>query len=231
MVEAPKDAILLSETAVGDTWVDTTRVWIRAGVQFALFGVIGIVLLHFVGVEMNRLELFVFLGMVALPIWQLRYQRIKREMNELNVVAISPGHPWHDSEDVGNTTVYVLDQGELWVALEGNVRIVTTSDPLLEQILLRNGDDEGEVLARCNFFPYCFSNVIAIINMAQALANAQDRGEDDVDSFEAAREREESSEGVLEREWQNTEEGAIDYQPGAILRAFKRSNDSEETKE
>jgi len=48
-----------------------------------------------------------------------------------------------------------------------------------------------------------------------------------VDSFEAAREREETSEGVLEREWLDTEEGSIDYEPGAILRAFKRSKDSE----
>ena len=64
-----------------------------------------------------------------------------------------------------------------------------------------------------------------IINMAQALANAQDRGEDDVDSFDAAREREETGEGLLEREWMDTEEGAVDYEPGAILRAFKRTLD------
>ncbi|HJM41639.1 MAG TPA: hypothetical protein QF514_05390, partial [Candidatus Thalassarchaeaceae archaeon] len=70
-------------------------------------------------------------------------------------------------------------------------------------------------------------NLVPIINMAQALANAQDRGDDEVDSFEAAREREETSEGVLEREWLDTEEGSIDYEPGAILRAFKRSKDSE----
>jgi hypothetical protein len=58
------------------------------------------------------------------------------------------------------------------------------------------------------------------------LANAQDRDEDEIDSFEAAREREESGEDLLEREWMETEDGSIDYEPGAILRAFKRSKDS-----
>ena len=61
--------------------------------------------------------------------------------------------------------------------------------------------------------------------MAQALANAQDMDEDAEDIFEAAREREETGEGLLEREWMGTEEGAIDYEPGAILRAFKRTLD------
>ena len=72
---------------------------------------------------------------------------------------------------------------------------------------------------------------MAIINMAQALANAQDRGENEADSFEAARDREETSEGILEREWMDTEEGSIDYEPGAILRAFKRSKDSDDDSE
>ena len=56
-------------------------------------------------------------------------------------------------------------------------------------------------------------------------ANAQDREEGSEDSFEAARERETTGESLLDREWMETEEGAIDYEPGAILRAFKRSKD------
>lgn len=233
MVEAPSDSRLLSETEISDTWVDTTRIWVGGGVQFALTGVIAIVVAYFLGLNINNQYLLTFLGSIALFILSMRYQRIEREKNELNVIAISSGHPWHDSEEVGDTTVYVLDQKEQWVALEGNVRIVTTSDPLLEQILLRDGDSEGDVLARCNFSPYCFSNVIAIINMAQALANAQDRdeGEGEGDSFEAAREREDTGEGILEREWMETEEGAVDYEPGAILRAFKRKLDGSSTDE
>ena len=224
MVEAPGNSKLLSDTEIGDTWVDTRRVWIGGVVQFALFGVIAIVLVHYLGMDIKS-ALVVLIAPMGLVLIGHKYQIIEKQKSELDFIAISSGHPWHDSEEVGDTTVYVLDQKEQWVALEGNVRIVTTSDPLLEQILLRDGDSEGDVLARCNFFPYCFTNVVAIINMAQALANAQDRGEDDLDSFDAAREREETAEGLLEREWMDTEEGAVNYEPGAIIRAFKRSKD------
>mgnify|MGYP001330542010 CR=1 FL=1 len=224
MVEAPGDSRLLSETEIGDTWVDTTQVWVGGAIQFVLFGLIGIVVLHYLGVDIQSV-LALFIAPMGLTLIGYKYQRIEKEKGELDLIAISSGHPWHDSEDVGDTTVYVLDQGEQWIALESDVRIVTTSDPLLSHILLRDGDSEGEVLARCNFFPYCFSKVIAIINMAQALANAQDLDEDAEDSFESAREREETGEGLLEREWMDTEEGAVDYAPGAILRAFKRTLD------
>ena len=222
MVEAPGDSRLLSETEIGDTWVDTNQIWVSGAIQFVLSGVIGSVLLNYLGMDMQSV-LALFIAPMGLTLLGHKYQIIEKQKGELDVIAISTGHPWHDSEEVGVTTVFVLDQDEQWIALEGNVRIVTTSDPLLERILLRDGDSEGEVLARCNFFPYCFSKVISIINMAQALANAQDRGADDVDSFDAAREREDTAESLLEREWMDTEEGAVDYEPGAILRAFKRS--------
>ena len=124
--------------------------------------------------------------------------------------------------------MFVLGGNE-WVGLEPDVRIVSTRDPILDQSLLRDGDSEGEVLVRWE--GEADSRIVAIINMAQALANAQDRDEDDIDSFEAAREREDSSEGLLDREWMDTEEGSIDYEPGAILRAFKRSKDSDDDSE
>ena len=222
MVEAPGDSRLLSETEIGDTWVATNQIWFSGAIQFVFFGVIGIVLSHYLGMDIQGV-LVGFIAPLGLMLLGYKYQIIEKQKGELDVIAISTGHPWHDSEEVGETTVFVLDQEEQWIALEGDVRIVTTSDPLLERILLRDGDSEGDVLARCNFFPYCFSKVISIINMAQALANAQDRGEDDVDSFDAAREREDTAESLLEREWTDTEEGAVDYEPGAILRAFKRS--------
>ena len=131
-------------------------------------------------------------------------------------------------DSTGTTTVFVLNDKE-WVGLEPDVRIVSTRDPMLDRTLLRDGDSEGEVLVRWE--GDADPRIVAMINMAQALANAQDRNEGDVDSFEAAREREETSEGLLDREWMDTEEGSIDYEPGAILRAFKRSKDSDDDSE
>ncbi len=221
MVEAPGDSRLLSETEIGDTWVDVKQMRIRSYLLLLLL----VIVLQIIG-GISFLPLLLIVIVVGFVHGKLVGARIVRMKAELDVIAVSSGHPWHDSEGTAETVVFVRDDEGNWVALEPNVRLVATKDPLLERSLLRDNDPEGEVLVRWS--GEADSRIIAIINMAQALANAQDRGEDEGDSFEAAREREETAEGLLEREWMDTEEGAIDYEPGAILRAFKRSKDGDD---
>ena len=226
MVEAPANSRLLSDTEVADSWIDAKRIWVQGGfygfivtIAFSTIATIGF---------LNWNLAILVISVTALLVLSQNFLKIVNARNQLDVIAISTGHPWHDSESTGGTTVFVLSD-EQWVGLGPDVRIVSTRDPMLDRTLLRDGDTEGEVLARWE--GEADPRIVAIINMAQALANAQDRGEDDVDSFEAAREREDSSEGILEREWMDTEEGSIDYEPGAILRAFKRSKDSDDDSE
>ncbi|MFL2946836.1 MAG: hypothetical protein ACJZ4J_01540 [Candidatus Poseidoniales archaeon] len=226
MVEAPADTRLLSDTEVADSWIDAKRIWMQGGfycsliiISFSTIATMGIL-------EWNQSILVI--SVTALLVLSQNFRKIGGARNQLDVIAISTGHPWHDSESTGTTTVFVLGD-EKWVGLHPGVRIVPTRDPMLDRTLLRDGSPEGEVLVRWE--GEADSRIVAIINMAQALANAQDRGEDDVDSFEEAREREETSEGLLEREWMDTDEGSIDYEPGAILRAFKRSKDSDDDSE
>ena len=230
MVEAPGDSRLLSDTEIGDTWVDSKQMWIRSG-SLAFLVAIGLIGVQYFGM-ISRNQNLLFMTIVALLFMKLNWDRIAQMKAELDVIAVSLGHPWHDSDSTAETKVLVFSDDEQWVALEPNVRLVSTHDSLLDRSLLRDGDPEGDVLVRWSGDSN--PRIIAIINMAQALANAQDRGEDDVDSFDAAREREETGEGLLEREWMDTEEGAVDYEPGAILRAFKRtldgsSNDEEQS--
>ena len=221
MVEAPGNSRLLSETEIGDTWIDVKQMRIRSYLLLLLL----VIVLQIIG-GISLLSLLLIMILVGFVLWKLEGERIVRMKAELDVIAVSPGHPWHDSEGTAETVVFVLDSDENWVALEPNVRLVSTNDPLLERSLLRDNDSEGEVVIRWS--GEADPRIIAIINMAQALANAQDRGEDEMDSFEAAWEREETAEGLLEREWMDTEEGAVNYQPGAILRAFKRSKDGDD---
>lgn len=221
MVEAPGDSRLLSETEIGDTWVDVKQMRIRSYLLLLLL----VIVLQIIG-GISFLHLLLIVIVVGFVHGKLVGARIVQMKAELDVIAVSSGHPWHDSEGTAETVVFVLDDESNWVALEPNVRLVATKDPLLERSLLRDNDPEGEVLVRWS--GEADSRIIAIINMAQALANAQDRGEDDVDSFEVAREREATAEGILEREWMDTEEGAVAYEPGAILRAFKRSKDGDD---
>ena len=218
MVEAPGNSRLLSETEIGDTWVDVKQMRIRSYLLLLLL----VIVLQIIG-GISLLSLLLIMILVGFVLWKLEGESRVRMKAELDVIAVSPGHPWHDSEGTAETVVFVLDSDENWVALEPNVRLVSTKDPLLERCLLRDNYTEGKVLVRWS--GQADPRIIAIINMAQALANAQDRGEGDVDSFDAAREREETAEGLLEREWMDTEEGAVNYEPGAILRAFKRSKD------
>jgi phosphate/sulfate permease len=161
----------------------------------------------------------------AMYFFVMTSREISYKKRQLDGIAIASGHPWHDSDDVGDTTVHVLSETK-WIALEPSARLVVTDDPLLNRSLLRDGDVDGEVLVRWQ--GTADEKIVAIINMAQALANAQDREEGSEDSFEAARERESTGESLLDREWMETEEGAIDYEPGAILRAFKRSRDDDD---
>ena len=219
MVEAPGDSRLLSDTEIGDTWVDAKQMWIRSGLLLLLLFIV----LLLIGGHISTNQKVLIWIVVGFVLGKLDGSRIVQLKAELDVIAVSSGHPWHDSEGTAETVVFVLDSDEQWVALEPNVRLVSTHDSLLDRSLLRDGDPEGDVLVRWSGDSN--PRIIAIINMAQALANAQDRGEDDVDSFDAAREREETGEGLLEREWMDTEEGAVDYEPGAILRAFKRTLD------
>ena len=219
MVEAPDDTRLLSETEIGDSWVDAKPIWVRSGFLLLLL-TIGLTILQYIGL-ISTSHILLILMVLALVIMKVNWDRIVTMKRDLDVIAVSMGHPWHDSEGTAETVVFVLDADENWVALGPNVRLVSTRDPLLDRSLLRDRDSEGAVLVRWN--GVADSKIVAIINMAQALANAQDRGEGDVDSFDAAREREDTAESLLEREWMDTEEGAVDYEPGAILRAFKRS--------
>ena len=223
MVEAPENSVLLSHTEIGNAWVDTKREWMIGLFQVTLIGLPLYLLLIGVGVHQPIIPIVILV--FSLSFW--RFRRIEKTNTQLDFISIASGHPWHHSDDVNETTVYVLDQENKWIPLATDARIVTTPDPLLERILLRNGDSEAEVLARCDTFPFMFPDVIKTVNMAQALASAQNRDEDAEDEFEAAREREKSAESVLDREWLDTEEGALEYEPGALLRAFKQSKNGE----
>ena len=226
MVEAPENSVLLSNTEIGSSWVDMNRE-VQIGLFFLISGSLFLsVILLILGFGMDNSLLPITAWILIVMAWRVGV--VKKKKSELDFISISSGHPWHHSDDVEDTTVYVFDQEKKWIPLHTDVRIAVTADPLLERVLLRNGDSEGEVLVRCENDPFSDADVIKIINMAQALASAQAREEGADDEFEAAREREKTAEGVLEREWMDTEEGSLDYEPGALLRAFKQSKSGED---
>ena len=225
MVEAPNDARLLSDTEMGDSWVNASEGWRRVG-SYCLLISIGILSITWLTPNIEGGSAVLAIIVIVLLSIGWNTAQITKARKELEVIAISPGHPWHDSDSLAGTTVFVLGGDSQWVGLEPETRLMVTKDPLLNRSQLRNGGPDGDVVVHWN--GEADERIITLINMAQALANAQDRDEGEEDDIEAAREREETGESLLEREWMDTEEGSVDYEPGAILRAFKRSKDIKE---
>ncbi|MBD14229.1 MAG: hypothetical protein CMJ72_03570 [Planctomycetaceae bacterium] len=215
MGELPAGANLLSQTQISDDWLDRRSVWIRSGI----YGIICALSTYGISLLVNNSAINLFTAFAALIIINRTANMLNKSQELLEMIAISSGHPWHESVSTDDTSVFVRSENE-WVALTPDVRLFATDDPLLNRSLLRDGDADGDVLIR---WPgQIDSRVVALINMAQALATAQNRDEGAEDDFESARERENTAEGVLEREWLDTE-GALEYEPGALLRKFKQS--------
>ena len=220
MGELAAEANLLSQTEIAEDWLNKSSVWIRSG----FYSMICAIPIYILSMIVNNPAVNLLIALIALFIIFLTTNQLNESKHLLESIAVSTGHPWHKSVSTDDTTVYVKSEKD-WVALKPDVRLFATEDPLLNRSLLRDGDADGDVLIR---WPGQINpRVLALINMAQALANAQDREEGAEDEFESARERENSAEGMLEREWLDTEDGALEYEPGALLRAFKQSKNGD----
>ncbi len=216
MGKLPVGANLLSETQIYGSWVEEESLWIRSTIYFVFFATFTYALAEFFG----NPNLNIMTALAVLFFISRTSKKLKESREILEVIAVSSGHPWHESVNTDDTTVFVRSDGS-WVALNSDVRLFATEDPLLNRSLLRDGDADGEVLIR--WVGQIEPRVLALINMDQALAAAQNRDEDADDEFEEARGRENTAEGVLDREWLDTDEGALEYEPGALLRTFKKS--------
>ena len=145
MVEAPADSRLLSDTEIADSWIDANRIWMQGGFYCSLI-IIAFSTIATMGILQWNQSILV-ISVTALLVLSQNFRKIVNARNQLDVIAISTGHPWHDSESTGVTTVFVLGD-EKWVGLHPDARIVSTRDPMLDRTLLRDGDPEGEVLVR-----------------------------------------------------------------------------------
>jgi hypothetical protein len=212
----PDGTRLLADTEIGDEWLASSQAY-RTALLLSLPGMLAIFFL-----PMTQFIVFTIALCASMLLIANRKLAIKRM--DTGRISLARGHPWHDEETTGETTVSVLDMDGVWQALPNGARIFAMKDPILGKTLLRNGDSDGKVLVRMLEAGSAF---ITLLNMAQALAQAQDLEIGAADPFEVARDRENTAEGMLEREWENTDEGGIEYEPGALIRALKRKTSGE----
>jgi hypothetical protein len=157
---------------------------------------------------------------IAWFLWNI-FLKTNSRMLLLNMVAIGEGHPWHPSEEIGDTSVWVSD-GDNWHVIPKKTRLFATADPILERTLLKKNDEYGKILLTWPYSPNLkVRKVISLVNQALAFQDAQDKEEGEVDPIETARARESREFYPVERKWEETTPGTITPQPGALLRQIK----------
>jgi len=162
----------------------------------------------------------VFTIIIAWFLWNI-FLKTNSRMHLLNMVAIGEGHPWHPSEKIGDTSVWVSD-GDEWHLIPKKARLFATADPILERTLLKKNDENGEILL---IWPDSLDlkvrKVVSLVNQALAFQDAQDRDEGELDPIETARARESQEFYPMERKWEETTPGSLIPQPGALIRQMK----------
>ena len=89
MVDTPSGARLLSDTEIGDTWVDTNQIWIRSGFLVLLI-TIGLVVLHYSGLITVQ-QILLLMAVVGLITMKMNWNKIVQIKEELDVISISSG--------------------------------------------------------------------------------------------------------------------------------------------
>ncbi len=217
MDDLPDDAILWS---VNSEIAKVKRQNMFNAVFFTLAGFVAIVIgskiLSVLGLD-NLIILLIITAVIAFMLWKELSRNI-RKMALLDLVAIGSGHPWHPSEGMENNSVFVSD-GQSWHLIPPGVRISPQAGAGNESTLLKKNDMDGKTMLRWQYPPDQITRtVISLINQALSFRDAQERDFDSEDPIEKARDREELEFYPVERVWEETTEGSLAPEPGALLR-------------
>ena len=99
----------------------------------------------------------------------------------------------------------------LWKELSGN-----------ESTRLKKNDMDGKTMLRWQHPPDSITRgILSLINQALSFRDAQERDFDSEDPIEMAREREELEFYPAERVWEETTQGSLAPEPGALLRKMR----------
>ena len=136
----------------------------------------------------------------------------------LSIVATDSGHPWHPSDEDGDSNTYILDVKGEWVQLPPRSRIQIVSDPILKGWTVRDDDEDEKLHARLGPISVDIVELLEeVVN--QALILTRTLTEDGDPTLRDARQRENDAEGILERTWMDTTPGQVEIQFGQMGRA------------
>jgi|GEM_PF-6521680 len=204
----------LPECEVCDELINASGVWIRNMIPPAILLIIGGAIGQWLPSPYGLIPIGFALLYLLKNVFAAK-QTVTRRMALYRRIGLSDGHPWHDVDSGKTTDVWLLGDDEQWLPVAAGIRVNISRDPLLGRWLLREHSEKGRWLTA---WPEDISKaeidqLTKIINMAQALRDAQDGR---TDSFDQAHLREDGT--YTEQAWPDTTPGALGVTPGILMR-------------
>ncbi len=135
----------------------------------------------------------------------------------LQIIGVDDGHPWHPADEGESTKTRVRNVIGEWIPLPHSVNISIHPNIITKGWTIRDDDDEILLNLGSEIRHNDASNMEIYINQALILSRAQEFEQDP--TLTDARFRENSAEGLLEREWLDTSPGQVEIEFGQMGRA------------
>jgi hypothetical protein len=135
-------------------------------------------------------------------------------------IAVEPGHPWLPKKRGDSANVHILLADDTWKSPALSDRLISQKDPFLGTTIIQPAGIDVERLGTLehNWSPELVRRWLELVNMALILGDSQQNSSDE-DPFEQGREREETAEGLLDREWMDTTPGQYQIELGQLRNA------------
>ena len=190
----------------------TLNQWLISGALLAGLGLVALSTSSTLGI------ILIIASFIPTTISVIRWLENRNTAVALSIVATDSGHPWHPSDEDGDSFTYILDVKGEWIRLPPQSRIQIVSDPILKGWTVRDDDVDEKLHARLG--PLSEPIVELLEEVAnQALILTRTLTEDNDPTLRDARQRETDAEGMLERTWMDTTPGQVEIQFGQMGRA------------
>ena len=146
-----------------------------------------------------------------------RLKDIQSIRKALKIIGVDDGHPWHPAEQGESTKTSVKNVIGEWIQLPYSGDIYLHENQITGGWTVRNEEDEILLNIGSEMSISDAINMETYINQALILSRAQEFDQDP--TLKDARMRENSAEGLLEREWLDTSPGQVEIEFGQMGRA------------
>jgi len=208
---------------------ETLPLWEIEEIQKEILGQFGLI------PKIVGTAVMVFSGLIILPQFQtigtalvllsffptaLVFKQIihtKSTKKTLQMIGVDEGHPWHPADEGESTKTRVKNVIGEWISLPHSANIALYQNQITGGWTVRDEDEEILLNLGSEINNNDAINMEIYINQSLILSRAQEFEQDP--TLKDARIRENSAEGLLEREWMDTSPGQVEIEFGQMGRA------------